>query len=220
MKFKTPLITLAVGLVLAGAIYAIDASLTRDQAGGDAGPPPAVVVVPSTPSEVVESPTVPGDGSGPAAPDRTVTYAGWVDGRGATLAIVVNNGKALAYVCDGAVVEAWLEGTMTNGLIELSGAAGSLTGTYGGGEVTGEVTAGRRSWDFTIGTVQPPSGAYRSAAGLRDKLDASWVVLPDGTQVGVDRTGGEPMPAGPFDLATLVVTVDGTSVAIVPAQPR
>jgi hypothetical protein len=216
------MITLAIGLVLAAGIFLVNVSLTRDRAGGNAGAPPTEVASP-TPSAVAEpspSPSVPGDGSGPAAPDGTVTYAGYVEGRAATVAIVVNNGIALAYVCDGNVVEAWLQGTMANGLIELSGAKGSLTGTYGDGEVTGEVTAGPRTWDFTVPTVQPPSGAYRSAEGLRDRLDASWVVLPDGTQVGVDRTGGEPRPADPFDLATRTATVDGFSVTIELAQPR
>ncbi len=223
MKFKTPLITLGAGLVVAGVLFALDVSLTRDAGGDDSEATPVAQASGSTPvTEPAPSPTlveVPGDGSGPAAVDGTVTYAGYVDGGGASLAIVVNNGKALAYVCDGMAAEAWLEGTMSNGLVNLTGAAGSLTGTYGNGQVTGDVSAGSTTWHFTVATAEPPSGPYRSAEELRNRLDASWVVMPDGTQVGVDRTGGTRRPAQPFDLATGTTTVDGTSVTVELAQP-
>jgi hypothetical protein len=220
MKLKTPMVTLGVGLLVAGVLYAVNSSLTRDPGGGGPAAIPAATAE-VTPSQAEPSPTATvGDGSGPAAVGQTITYAGWVDGGGASLAVVVNGGKALAYVCDGATVEAWLEGTMADGLINLTGGDGSLTGTYGNGQVTGEVAAGGQAWHFTIATAQPPSGAYRSASGLRDQLDASWVVLPDGTQVGVDRTGGTRRAAQPFDLATGTVTVGGASVAVEPVEPR
>jgi serine/threonine-protein kinase len=220
MKLKTPLVTLGVGLVVAGVLFALNVSINR----GDDAPPDQVVAAATTPdADATETPTptpTVGDGSGPAAEGQTITYAGWVDGDAATLAIVVNNGKALAYVCDGAAVEAWLEGTMSDGLINLAGAGGTLTGTYGNGQVTGDVTAGQKAWHFTLPTVEPPSGAYRSAEGLRGQLDASWVVLPDGEQVGVDRTSGTPQPAQPFDLGSRTATVGGTVVPIEPADPQ
>jgi hypothetical protein len=207
-------------LLVAGVLYAINTSLTRDNGGGGPAAIPAATADATSPeAEPSPSPTV-GDGSGPAAVGQTITYAGWVDGGGASLAVVVNSGKAIAYVCDGVTVEAWLEGTMADGIISLTGADGSLTGAYGDGQVTGEVLAGTQAWHFTIATAEPPSGAYRSAAGLRDRLDASWVVLPDGTQVGVDRTGGTRRAAQPFDLASGMVTVGGSAVAVEPVEPR
>jgi hypothetical protein len=225
MKVKTPLVTLGVGLVVAVAILAVNISINRDVGDDTAAPSPP----PTTPADAeattpAPTPTV-GDGTGPAGQGQTLTYAGWVDGGAASVAIVVNEGKAIAYVCDGATVEAWLEGTMANGLVELSGAAGQLTGTYGNGpnsadQVTGTVTAGAIAWTFTIPAVEPPSGPYRSAESLRNRLDASWVVLPDGTQVGVEKTGGTRRPAPPFDLTTGTVTVNGTAVPIEPADPR
>jgi hypothetical protein len=108
---------------------------------------------------------------------------------------------------------------MADGLIDLTGEGGAVTGTYGNGRVTGTVTVGAKQWHFTVPTVVPPAGAYRSAAGLRDRLDASWVVLPDGSQLGVDSTDGTPGPAQPFDLASGTVTVDGTTVPIDRAEP-
>ena len=222
MKLKTPLVTLVIGLALAGVLFAVNTSINRDV---DDGAPPGELAAETTPAEdpatatPTPSPTV-GDGSGPAGVDRTITYAGWVDGGAASVAIVVNDGKAIAYVCDGVAVEAWLEGTMSDGLINLTGAGGSLTGTYGNGQVTGDITAGQTAWHFTVPTVEPPSGAYRSAEELRNRLDASWVVLPDGTQVGVDKTGGTRRPAQPFDLGSGTVTVGGTVVPVEPANPQ
>lgn len=230
MKLKTPVVTLGVGLVLAGALLAVNISINRDVGDRDGGDDLVAAAAATTAPADAETaaptptPTV-GDGSGPAGQGRTLTYAGWVDGGAATLAIVVNNGKAIAYVCDGAAVEAWLQGTMANGLIELTGAAGRLTGTYGGGpngidHVTGTVIAGAASWPFTVPAVEPPSGAYRSAEALRDRLDASWVVLPDGTQVGVAKTDGTPRPTPPFDLTSRTATVGDTTVPVEPADPR
>lgn len=218
MKFKTPLITLVVGLALFGTLLAVNLGINDDPAPPQAAAPDPVATITTPPPE--PTPTVIGDGSGPAAKEGTVTYAGHVDGGGSTLAIVVNNGKALAYICDGRAVEAWLEGTMANGLISLTGAGGSIEGTYGGGRVTGDVAVGSKQWKFSVPTVVPPAGAYRSAEGLRDRLDASWVVLPGGEQVGVDKTGGTPGPADPFDVASRTATVDGTAVPVNPAEPK
>ena len=43
------------------------------------------------------------------------TWAGDVDGGEATIAISVNDGVAIAYLCDGKRVEAWLQGTAADG---------------------------------------------------------------------------------------------------------
>ena len=175
------------------------------------GPPPSTAPASSAPA---------GDGSGNAAQQGTVTYAGSVDGGAASLAIVVNNGKAIAYVCDGKKVEAWLKGTMANGQIDLKGTAGSLKGTYGSGQVKGNVTAGAKSWGFTVKTATAPSGLYRSAASLRSKLVAGWIVLPDGKQVGVQKKNGEFSEAPPFNMNSKTATVDGTQVPIEAGNPN
>ncbi|MFF5230990.1 hypothetical protein [Dactylosporangium sp. NPDC000521] len=231
MKFKAPLVTLGAGLVVAGVLYTLNVDLSNDVAknqaasaqSAGAGPTTAAVTQPAAdpPSSAAPASGAPaGDGSGNAGQQGTVTYAGSVDGGAASLAIVVNNGKAIAYVCDGKKVEAWLNGTMANGQVELTGAKGSLKGTYGGGQVKGSVTAGAKSWGFTVKVAAPPSGLYRSAASLRDKLDASWVVLPDGRQVGVQTRNGETSEAPPFDVNSKTATVGGTKVPIEPGDPN
>ena len=226
MKFKGPIITLGAGLVIAGVLYTLNVDLSNDVARNKAAAAqtttataPAAAASTKTAEPPPSSAAVVGDGSGNAGQQGTVTYAGSVDGGAASLAIVVNNGKAIAYVCDGKAVEAWLNGTMANGQINLKGAKGSLTGTYGNGQVKGNVTAGTKGWGFTVKTAAPPSGLYRAAASLRKKLDASWVVLADGRQVGVDSTG-TPKPAPPFDVNTKTATVDETAVPVEAGDPN
>jgi hypothetical protein len=231
MKFKGPIITLGAGLVVAGVIYTLNVDLSNDAARNKAAASqtPAVAAPATTqtttepaeppPATAASSAAVVGDGSGPAGKQGTVTYAGSVDGGAASLAIVVNNGQALAYVCDGKTAEAWLEGTMANGQIELKGPKGSLSGTYDNGQVKGTVTAGTKAWSFTVKPAAPPSGVYRSATSLRNKLDASWVVLPDGRQVGVENKNGTPQPAPSFDVNKKAVVVDGTTVPIEAGNP-
>lgn len=232
MRFKAPLVTLGAGLVVAGVLYTLNVDLSNDveknqaaanQAATTAEPAAAAATQPAAdppPSSAPAAGAPAGDGSGNAAQQGTVTYAGAVDGGAASLAIVVNNGKAIAYVCDGRKVEAWLNGTMANGQIDLTGAKGTLKGTYGGGQVKGNVTAGVKSWGFTVKVAAPPSGLYRSAASLRSKLDASWVVLPDGRQVGVQTKNGETSEAPPFDVNSRTATVDGTKVPIEAGNPN
>ncbi|WP_238014107.1 hypothetical protein KZZ52_59025 [Dactylosporangium sp. AC04546] len=226
MKLKGPIITLGVGLVVAGVIYTLNVDLSNDVARNNTAASAAASVATSvasspspSPSAPASSPAVVGDGSGPAGQQGTQTYAGSVKSGVASLAIVVNKGKAIAYVCDGKSAEAWLEGTMANGQIDLKGPKGSLKGTYGNGVASGSVTAGSKTWEFAIKPAAPPSGLYRSATTLRNRLDASWVVLPDGTQVGVDSTGGTAKPAPAFNVNSKTVTVDGTVITIESSAP-
>ncbi len=228
MKFKAPLVTLGAGLVVAGVLYTLNVDLSNDVARNKAAanqtttaaaPASRQPAADPPPSSAPASSAPVGDGSGNAGQQGTVTYAGSVDGGAASLAIVVNNGKAIAYVCDGKKVEAWLNGTMANGQVDLTGPGGSLKGSYGGGQVKGIVAAGVKSWGFTLKPATAPSGLYRSAAALRSKLDASWVVLPDGRQVGVQKKNGETSEAPPFDVNSKTATVDGQQIPIEPGNP-
>jgi hypothetical protein len=224
MKLKGPIITLIAGVAVAGVLYTVNVNLTSNTARNAkakaaanntaAGAPAAATgTAPSTPAPSSAAPAAPAP---PSTEVGKATYAGAVDGGAASLAIAVSNGKAIAYVCDGKVAEAWLQGSFVGGQISLTGAKGSLTGSYGGGQATGYVTAGTKQWHFTIKAVKPPSGLYRSAAALRKKLDASWYVGPNGEQVGIarDLQTGEPMPVKPFDLNTRTIVVNGETVQV------
>jgi hypothetical protein len=183
-------LTVAAAFVVAGVLYTVDTQLINkpEKPRAEAAAPSPSSIAPSTvplapPSA---SPTPPGGQKG--------TYAGETDGGSAGIAIAMNGGQGVAYVCDGKA-EAWVNGAADDGQLALSGKKGTLTGRFTNGVATGTVTAGNRTYHFTVKLAQAPSGLYRSAAAVRNRLDASWVVTPDGRQFG------------------LATNPDGTSVA-------
>ncbi len=69
--------------------------------------------------------------------------------------------------------------------------------------------------------VAPPSGLYRASAQVRQaKVVGGWIVLPNGSQVGVVDVAGEPTTAPPLDTATLTTTVNDTTVTAPPWTAR
>jgi hypothetical protein len=121
----------------------------------------------------------------------------------------VKGGRAVAYLCDGRRVEAWLTGTQAAGRLTLRSKAGEqLTGTLTAEAVTGTVTVRGRRVSFEIGRAAPPAGLYR-ARTARNTI--GWIVLSDGSQVGIDNDG-TPAPAPPLDPSSSTATVGGTAV--------
>jgi len=214
MKRKGPIITLAAGLLLAAVLLAVDLSVTkkRDAAQTAADKPVAATVSPTTPPPTTPAPAV--TKTQPPAVGTQTTYAGKA-GAG-TIAIAVKDGKAVAYLCDGHTTESWLQGTVANGAINLTGAKNaSLTGTLANGAANGTVTAAGRQWTFTAAVVAPPSGLYRASANVRGaQVVGGWIVLPNGQQVGMVDYGDheEAAPA----LTGTAATLGGTPVTAVP----
>ena len=65
--------------------------------------------------------------------------------------------------------------------------------------------------------VAKPSGLYRATATVRNaKVVGGWIVLPDGSQVGVVTVDDVPQPAPAIDPGTGAVTVDGAALTAVP----
>jgi hypothetical protein len=65
-----------------------------------------------------------------------------------------------------------------------------------------------RTLHFAINAAGPPAGLYRSASSGRT---IGWIVLPGGSQVGVDNDG-TPAPAPKLDPESRVASVDGVQV--------
>jgi hypothetical protein len=204
---KGPILTLLVGVVVAGILLVLSSNAASKRDAADSA------------SSVGDNPATATSAAPKSAPPTTAaanlkaTFAGKVDGGAATVAIAVNKGKAVAYLCDGNVTEAWLSGTATDGKLALKGDNGSLNGTFTNGRATGDVKAGRKSWHFTAATVKPPSGLYRSAANVRNaKVVGGWIVLSDGSQVGITTVAGTPESAGKLDTTSLTSTLDGDTL--------
>lgn len=127
----------------------------------------------------------------------------------------MRDGAAIAYICDGERIESWLKGTAANGKLSLAGKDGArITTGFDARRARGTVTVEGETNDFDIRVAKKPSGLYRTAARVRDaEVVGSWIVLPDGSQVGVLTENGTPRPAPALDVAGGTTTVDGTTVA-------
>ena len=211
MKRKGPILTLAAGVVLAAVLMLLNLNATRTN-NTAASTTDTATTATTAPAPAPTTPAPTQAATVPAGPP--VTYAGNVVGGGATIAIAVKDGKAIAYLCDGRSAEAWLQGTAQNGALNLTGAdAASLTGTYANGVANGVVTAVGRDFSFSVGTVEPPSGLYRASATVASaQIIDGWIVLADGTQVGTQRKGTTITAAPRLNLPAKTAVVDGVTI--------
>ncbi|TDO35185.1 hypothetical protein EV643_12471 [Kribbella sp. VKM Ac-2527] len=218
MGQRSPLVTLAAAA--AGFVVLLVVNSTQNTAS--TAPPAAgeATTAPASTAPATTAPATPPPSSPPTSaattPTATATnevaavYAGRTDGREATLAVAVKGGRAVAYVCDGRRVEAWLTGTYVSGRLALRSRAGDvLTGNLAGDAVSGTVTVRGRDLDFAIDKADPPAGLYRAKTTSSSVI--GWIVLPDGTQVGIENDG-TPGPAPQLDPASGSATVGGTTV--------
>lgn len=218
---KGPYVTLFAGAVLAAFLLVLDVRATPGQNVaqklGAVAAAPASTAAPATtspgvgtttpPSGVgsVSSPPVPAPVASPAHP-AVQDYAGRVDGGGASLAISVYHGHAIAYVCGG-TFEVWFTGSANDGKLALTSRYGAtLTADYDSTGAHGLVNGSGRHWTFTSPAVKSPSGLYRAYTAYRGvKVQATWIVLPDGSQTGAEDAGGDTAtaaPVGPIDFGT------------------
>jgi hypothetical protein len=104
-----------------------------------------------------------------------------------TLAVGVKGNRAAGYLCDGKKVEAWLEGDVNGDTLTLHGS----------------ITLGGATLPFSAQAATGQAGLYQSRRVLNGiATRTGWIVLPDGSQVGVRNNGGNRTPAPPLDPAT------------------
>ncbi|MFJ3897134.1 hypothetical protein [Streptomyces sp. NPDC090083] len=226
MKRPGPLLTLLAGLVLALFMLTLNVtSGTRTASSSYSGKPPS----PSAPRPSTSTltpapgPTATADPAPtrPAVPNAD--YAGRTDDDAASVAVSVRDGKAVAYFCDGRYKEAWLRGRVNdNGAMRLTAPNGAvLDGTIGQGDrIRGAVRDEGRHYAFTAAKAVRPSGLWRATAKVRGaKIDAGWVVLPNGRQTGIVTRDGKAASAPRIDPETGAVTVDGQRLTAHPVTP-
>jgi serine/threonine-protein kinase len=220
MARNGPLYTLLSGGLLGVGLLVAAMVATPDETAADEEP-----LAEATETQAAETPDptlepTPEPTTEPAPPPteteaaQAVTYVGYVDGGGASVAVIVTGDEAIAYLCDGNAVEAWLDGNAVDGQLELTGERGSLTGDFDDLQASGQATADDQSWTFTIEVVEPPEGLYRFADTIAGEAEVvgGWIVLPDGTQVGALNVDGQTQPAPALDVENEQATVNGTVV--------
>jgi hypothetical protein len=141
-------------------------------------------------------------------------YAGRSSNNQVTVAIQTDGDQAVAYVCNGRTIEAWLQGSVHGNQVSLSGLHGAnLTGTLSGLGMFGMVTpSAGLNLPFSAGLSPRPAGVFQARItvnGLATRI--GWAVLPDGTQLGVAVSGPTKSAAPSLDLSDGSFTLDGKS---------
>jgi hypothetical protein len=226
MKQTGPYLTLVGGLAAAGALFALSTHAvdTDQKKKANQAAALAAITLPDqnalTPKPAAPKPSESSTPE-PSTPAVSIvevvppgTYAGSVKGGGTSIAVVVTDGTAVAYVCDGRTVEAWMQGPANATAMKLTGKnKATLNATHAGGRLAGTVKAGGKKWAFSVKAVKAPSGLYRSARTVRKaSVVGGWIVV-DGKQVGMvsSSTDGQ-SPAPSLDLASSTAVVDGVEV--------
>lgn len=206
-RHRGPLLTLLAVAGLAAVLLSVN--LARETA-------PAAAPV-AAPASAVEPVPAPAEAQPPApALPAEAAYAGRTAGNEATIAIAVKDGKAVAYLCDGKKIEAWLEGTVDGSTLSLSGADGAtISGELGDGAVFGQAVAKGKQWPYSAALATPPAGTYRgrvAVEGVQKRI--GWNVLPDGSVTGLTSDANGVAPAPPLDPAARTASLDGVPVDI------
>ncbi|MGY1609984.1 hypothetical protein [Geodermatophilus sp. SYSU D00700] len=154
--------------------------------------------------------------SSPEGPAAQGVFGGRVEEGPAVVAILVGVDEVIAYVCDGRQFEAWLQGSLADGRLELTGRDGAvLTGAVGDGAVSGRLRTAALDTPFTATVAAAPAGVYEARIQV-DGTEArvGWAVLPDEQQVGLVTVapGTDPSRRGapPLDLTDLTFVFGGT----------
>jgi hypothetical protein len=105
-----------------------------------------------------------------------------------------------AYLCDGESVEAWLDGDLSGRELRLRNPKGAtLSATVTDEAAFGTLTVRGRTLPFSAQLAPPPAGLYEARSG---GTRTGWIVLADGSQVGLSQTNGVSTPAPPLDPAS------------------
>ncbi|MDN3022032.1 hypothetical protein [Streptomyces sp. S.PB5] len=220
MKRSGPLFTLLAGLLVGLFMLSLNATTGEKTASTAVRESPSTKASPS-PTPTAQSPSPSPSPSKSPIPDAD--YAGRTDDDSSAIAVSLRDGRAIAYFCDGRDKESWLKGDVEDdGTMKLTAKGGAvLNGTLKEGKrISGTVDIGGGHYTFTADKAIKPSGLYRATATVRDaKFDGGWIVLKDGTQVGILKKDGKPSPAPEIDPETGVVTVDGQQLTARPVTP-
>ena len=146
-----------------------------------------------------------------------MVYAGRTDDDSAALAVAVLGEKAAAYVCDGHTIESWMRGTARDGELKLRAKNGdTLEAKLKGSKIEGKVEVGDEKLNFTIGEAKRPAGLYRARGS---SYTIGWIVLPDGSQVGIETSDSGPKtPAPKLDTDQPEVQANGENVTAKPVE--
>jgi hypothetical protein len=214
MKKYAPIATLVAVVLLGGALMVAN-MITTPRAAKTAAPPAPVSAPSAAPAP---EPSAAPPATEEAAPAVTQeAYTGRSAGNEVTVAVAVKNGKAVAYVCDGKKVEAWMEGSVAGGKLSLTGKTGTIAGTVDDKATFGTIAVDGKEWPFSAKGVQAPAGLYEGRGTLRGvEARVGWIVEENGTVTGVKTVQSQKDTAPPLGRpAAGTRAVDGGTLTVI-----
>jgi len=213
VKHRSPLITLAAVALAFIIMFTVNmlSGPPGSSSTGTAGPSAAATTAAAPEQTAPATPSASASETGEDSefPEKVV-YAGRTDDGSAAIAVAVFGNQAAAYVCDGRNVESWFRGTVEGGRISLKSKNGeTLEAELDGDHIKGTVQIKNDTQKFEINEASKPAGLYRARGS---KTTIGWIVLEDGSQVGVQTTGAESTAAPQLDPENPQVMVDGESL--------
>ena len=223
MKHRSPLLTLAAVAVAFAVMFTVNMLASPPGSSSTGTAPPAA------PTTASASPGSQETGTAAASPSPSATksaddskfpekvvYAGRAEDGAGAIAVAVLGTQAAGYFCDGRSVESWFRGTVTGSDISLKSKDGAtLQASLDGDHLKGSLRIKNERVRFEIDEAKKPAGLYR-ARGSQTTI--GWIVLEDGSEVGVQRTGQDSRPAPELDPQNPQVTVDGTELDAAPVN--
>src|SRR6266498_1582759 len=212
MAQRGPLVT---AVVVVGGLVGL---MTANAAGGlvtasspSPTPSPAGATQTEQPTTTTEKPPTQPPPPATSGFPAEVLYAGKTVDSPLWVAVAVKGTDSSAYICDGEAVESWMTGTATNGTVDLKSkdGANTLTAKLNNGMLAGTVSIAGQPHDFNVGVAKPPAGLYRGQDG---QTTVGWIILSNGQQVGIARSGGKEASAPPLNPANGGAMVNGTFV--------
>jgi hypothetical protein len=225
VKHRSPLVTLAAVALAFAIMFTVNmlsgppGNSSTGTAGPSAAPATATDSIPS-PQPTETAVATPSASASESAEDskfpKKVVYAGRTDDGPAAIAVAVLGDQAAAYFCDGRNVEAWFRGTVEGGDISLKSKSGAtLQAELDGDQIKGTVKIKNDTLKFEIDEAKKPAGLYRARGST---TTIGWIVLEDGSQVGIQTSGAGSSAAPELNPENPQVTVGGEDLDAAPVN--
>jgi hypothetical protein len=216
MKHRSPLITLAAVALAFAIMFIVNMTVSPpgNSSSGTASPPAAPATAAGSPllTETAAASPSSGDSKFP----EKIVYARRAEDNGGAIAVAVLGDQAAAYFCDGRNVESWFRGSVTEDEISAKSTGGAtLEAELDGNHIKGTVQIKSEKLKFEMNEAKKPAGLYRVRGS---QTTIAWIVLEDGSQVGVQTTGADSTAAPELNPGNPQVTVDGENLNAAPVN--
>jgi hypothetical protein len=219
VKHRSPLLTLA-AVAAAFLLMFIVNMLVSPPAGsaGEPASPPAAPASTEPAQQTTRAVATPSATARKSTEDKSfpnkIVYAGRTEEKSGAIAVAVLGDQAAAYFCDGRSIESWLRGTVQGRDISLRSRDGATAqARLDGDHLKGTLKIKNERLKFEINEAKKPAGLYRARGS---KTTIGWIVLKDGSQVGVQTAGTTSTAAPELNPDSPQVKANGESLEAKP----